>query len=169
MQMRLSDHSTIQLQVFDHNIYQMSEAQHPLQHTAILWLIGDTVSKRLGMLRTDRNKKSEVLIPSVSRPSQAMSHFHTLTLEMELLVKIRPLSFDSGDFCDFNPVKSYLIYSKNFVLNERTPFFSAFWATIYWHTESETKWQPFCTRHFQIHFFQWKYMNFDWNVTELSS
>ena len=27
------------------------------------------------------------------------------------------------------------------------------------------KWPPFCTRPFQMHFFEWKCMNIDWNFT----
>ena len=27
---------------------------------------------------------------------------------------------------------------------------------LYQHIEAETKWPPFCWRHFQVHFFEWK-------------
>ena len=30
-----------------------------------------------------------------------------------------------------------------------------------WHIEAETKWPPFSRRHFQIHFREWKCINFD--------
>ena len=31
------------------------------------------------------------------------------------------------------------------------------------------KWTPFRRRHFQMHFREWKYMNFDWNFIEVCS
>ena len=32
-----------------------------------------------------------------------------------------------------------------------------------------TKWPPFCRRHFQMHFHEWKVLNFDLNFTEIRS
>ena len=37
------------------------------------------------------------------------------------------------------------------------------------HIEAETKWPPFRRRHFQMHFPEWKYLNFDSNFTEICS
>ena len=37
----------------------------------------------------------------------------------------------------------------------------------YKHIEAETEWPPFTRRHFQMHFLEWKCMNFDWNFTEV--
>ena len=36
------------------------------------------------------------------------------------------------------------------------------------HIETETKWPPFSRRHFQVHFLEWKYINFDYDFTEVS-
>ena len=33
--------------------------------------------------------------------------------------------------------------------------------------ETETKWPPFSRRYFQMHFLEWKCMNFEWDFTEL--
>ena len=35
------------------------------------------------------------------------------------------------------------------------------------NTEAETKWTPFTRRHFQMHFLEWKYVNFNWDFTEV--
>ena len=37
------------------------------------------------------------------------------------------------------------------------------------HSEAETKWLPFCRRHFKIDFLVWKLLNFDLNFTEIYS
>ena len=37
------------------------------------------------------------------------------------------------------------------------------------HIESETKWSPFCRRHFQVHFVEWKLLNFNHNFPEICS
>ena len=37
------------------------------------------------------------------------------------------------------------------------------------HIEAETKWTPFRRRHFQMHFLEWKYVNFDYDFTEVCS
>ena len=37
------------------------------------------------------------------------------------------------------------------------------------HIEAETKWPPYCRQHFQMHFLEWKYMNFNYNFTEIYS
>ena len=37
------------------------------------------------------------------------------------------------------------------------------------HIEAETRWPPFSRQHFQMHFLQWKYMNFNQNFTEVCS
>ena len=34
---------------------------------------------------------------------------------------------------------------------------------------AETRWPPFSRRHFQMHFPEWKCVNFEWNFTELCS
>ena len=38
-----------------------------------------------------------------------------------------------------------------------------------YHIEAETKWPTFSRRHFQMHFLQWKYLNFEYNLTEVCS
>ena len=38
---------------------------------------------------------------------------------------------------------------------------------ILWHIEAETKRPPFSRRHLQMHFHEWKCMNFDSNFTEV--
>ena len=35
------------------------------------------------------------------------------------------------------------------------------------HLEAETRWPPFCIRHFQTNFLERKCLNFDWDVTEV--
>ena len=37
------------------------------------------------------------------------------------------------------------------------------------HIETETKWPTFRRRHCEMHFLEWKYMNFDWCSTEVCS
>ena len=37
------------------------------------------------------------------------------------------------------------------------------------HIEAETKWTPFRRRHFQMHFLEWKYVNFYYDFTEVCS
>ena len=37
------------------------------------------------------------------------------------------------------------------------------------HIEAETNWTPFRRQHFQMHFLEWKYMNFAPDFTEISS
>ena len=37
------------------------------------------------------------------------------------------------------------------------------------HIEAETKWPPFGSRHFKIHFLEWKCVNFDWDFTYVCS
>ena len=39
----------------------------------------------------------------------------------------------------------------------------------YQHIEVETKWRPFYRWPVQMHFLEWKCMNFDWNFTEVYS
>ena len=41
--------------------------------------------------------------------------------------------------------------------------------TAHWHIEAETIWPPFCRWHIQMQIVEWKYMNFDWNFTEICS
>ena len=43
------------------------------------------------------------------------------------------------------------------------------WARKPSHIEAETKWPPFCRRHFQMHFLQWKTLCSDPNFTEVCS
>ena len=37
------------------------------------------------------------------------------------------------------------------------------------HIEAETRWPTFCRQHFQVHFLEWRYMNFDWYFIEYCS
>ena len=40
---------------------------------------------------------------------------------------------------------------------------------ILYHIEAKTQWPPFCRRHPEIHFLQWKYINCDYNISEVCS
>ena len=42
-------------------------------------------------------------------------------------------------------------------------------ANGHYHIEAETKWPPFSRQHFQMHFLEWKYVNFYWDFTEVCS
>ena len=37
------------------------------------------------------------------------------------------------------------------------------------HWGRDKKWTPFCRRHVQVHFLEWKCLNSDWNFTEVCS
>ena len=39
----------------------------------------------------------------------------------------------------------------------------------YQHTEAKRKWLPFRRWHFQVHFLEWKVLNFRWNFSEICS
>ena len=41
--------------------------------------------------------------------------------------------------------------------------------TVSWLNEAETRWPPFSRRHFPMHFLEWKYINFDYDFTEVCS
>ena len=45
------------------------------------------------------------------------------------------------------------------VLCIRAGTYQAHW--LYQHIEAETKWTPFRRRHVQVHFLEWKYLNFE--------
>ena len=36
-----------------------------------------------------------------------------------------------------------------------------------YHIETETRWLPFSRGHFQMHFLEWKFINFNWDFTEV--
>ena len=40
---------------------------------------------------------------------------------------------------------------------------------VCWHIEAKSKWPPFCRKHFQTHFRQWKHLYFELDLTEICS
>ena len=71
----------------------------------------------------------------------------------------------------FPAVGQYTVLQTEWIISlpsMRTPGNRA-WSFIIYHIEAETKWPPFCRRHFQMHFLEWKCLNIDYNFTEVCS
>ena len=112
-------------------------------------------------------------------PSSALLAVHTIFM-MSKKYKMRPVAHKTYKKNDHSCILSCLvyflyavhicIYEKKLWLNS-VPWMESSWSYscvccfAIWPIEAWTKWPTFCWRHFQIHFLQWKSLNFIENFT----
>ena len=80
---------------------------------------------------------------------QNVSHFVSVSIWLELKIELLHRFIVSQ-----TSTKHTVIYIRHFSIYVSLPRFN-------WHFEAEIKWPKFSRRHFQMHFLEWKCMNFD--------